>query len=267
MKTYYSILRLRLQIGLQYRTAAWAGIATQFFFGIIQIMVFEAFYRHSAHTPPISLKELISYLWLQQAFLAFIMLWFRDNELFNLITSGNIAYELCRPAGIYGYWFARLLAQRLSSALLRCFPILLIAFCIPEPHRITLPPSGTSFVLFLAALLLGLLVLVAISMFIYISVFVTMSPAGSTLIFAVVGEFFSGIIIPIPLMPEWLQKVTGWLPFHLTADFPFRVYSGHIPPTEAAMGVLAQIIWLVLLVGTGMFALKKVLRRVVVQGG
>jgi ABC-2 type transport system permease protein len=267
MKVYYSVLKLRLLYGLQYRAAALAGVATQFFWGFMYIMIFEAFYDHSLYTPPISLKELITYIWLQQAFLAFIMLWFRDNELFNLITSGNIAYELCRPCDMYGFWYAKLLAQRLSSALLRCFPILIVAFLLSDPYRMTIPPNLAAGVLFLLSLILGLLLLVAISMFIYISVFITMSPVGSLLVFGVIGEFFAGLIIPIPLMPEWLQNIAYLLPFRLTADFPFRVYSGHIPQNEAIIGIFEQLVWLMILVWLGRIAMNKVLRRVVVQGG
>lgn len=267
MTPYISVLRLKLLNGLQYRTAAFAGVATQFFWGFMYIMIFEAFYQHAIQTPPISLKELIIYLWLQQSFLAFIMLWFRDNELFDLITTGNIAYELCRPCEIYGFWYAKLLAQRLASALLRCFPILFVSFLLPEPYKMTLPPNVTSFLLFLTSMILGLLLLVSISMFIYISVFITMSPVGSLLMFGVFGEFFAGLIIPIPLMPAWVQNIAYMLPFRLTADFPFRVYSGHIPQEEALMGILIQIVWLIVLVLLGRFAFNRALRRVVVQGG
>jgi ABC-2 type transport system permease protein len=267
MKAYASVLKIRLLIGMQYRSAALAGVATQFFWGFISIMVFEAFYEFAAVKPPISLKELITYIWLQQAFLAFIMLWFRDNELFDLITSGNIAYELCRPTDLYGFWYAKLLAQRLSSALLRCYPILIVAFFLPKPYNMTLPPNVTTLILFVITLLLGLLLLVAISMFLYISVFVTLSPMGSLLIFGVLGEFFAGLVIPVPLMPLWLQKIAYVLPFRWTADFPFRVYSGHIAQNEAIIGIFIQLGYLLGLVWLGKMALNSVLKRVVVQGG
>lgn len=267
MRPYVSFLKLRLSMGMQYRTAAFAGVATQFFWGMIIIMVFEAFYQHATKTPPISLPQIITYIWLQQAFLVFVTMWFRDNELFELITSGNIAYELCRPWELYGLWYAKLLAQRLSSALLRCFPILIIAFMLPAPYRLTLPPNVTTLILFIITLLLGLLLLIAISMFLYISVFVTMSPVGSLLVFSVLGEFFAGLIIPIPLMPSWLQTIANVLPFRWTADFPFRVYSGHIPEEVAISGILIQLGYLAVLVGLGRFSLNRILRKVIVQGG
>lgn len=192
MKAYTSIWRLRFINGMQYRAAALAGMATQLFFGFVFIMIFTAFYSNSSTSMPISLDNLITYIWLQQVFLSFIMLWFRDQELFAMITSGNIAYELCRPMDLYPSWYAKLLAQRVASATLRCFPILTIIFLLPEPYRMSLPPTFIAFALFIGSLLLGLLLVVSISMLIYISVFWTMSPVGSILMIAVAGEFLRG---------------------------------------------------------------------------
>jgi ABC-2 type transport system permease protein len=267
MKAYFSVFRIRLINGLQYRVAAIAGIATQFFWGFMFIMIYEAFYLNAVQAPPIELKQLVSYLWLQQAFLVFVVLWYRDSELFNLITSGNIAYELCRPCELYGFWYAKLIAQRLSGALLRCTPILIVAFLLPEPYSMPLPPSFSAFGLFVLTLALGLLVLVSISMFIYISVFITMSPVGSLLMIGVVGDFLAGQIIPVPLMPSWLQRIAYIMPFRLASDLPFRIYSGNIPAHEALIGILTQILWLAALVLLGKLALNKALQRVVVQGG
>ncbi|BBB89675.1 MAG TPA: hypothetical protein PKA28_13985 [Methylomusa anaerophila] len=267
MKAYFSVFRMRLINSMQYRVAALAGVATQFFFGFMFTMIYEAFYLNAAETPPIALDQLVAYVWLQQAFLVFIMLWVRDNEIFSLITGGNIAYELCRPCGLYGFWYAKLIAQRLSGALLRCVPILIAAFLMPEPYQLSLPANFAAFGLFIITLALGLLVLVSISMFIYISVFITMSPMGSLFIIAVMGDFFAGGIIPVPLMPSWLQTIVYMLPFRLASDLPFRVYSGNIPVKEALVGILIQTVWLAVLVLLGKIAINKAVRRVVVQGG
>lgn len=267
MRAYQAVFKLRLQLGMQYRTAALAGLCTQFFWGFLIIMVYDAFYSQAAAAPSLSFDQLVTYIWLQQAFLTFIMLWFRDQELFNLITSGNIAYELCRPCEIYGFWFAKLTAQRLSAAALRSLPIVSIALLLPSSYRLALPHDGKAFLLFLVSLFLGLSVIVAVSMLIYISVFYTMSSVGSTLIFSVAGEFFAGMIIPIPLMPPWLRAIAYALPFRTAADLPFRIYSGHIPWDSALWGIGTQLFWLALLIIGGRAWLKHALKRVVVQGG
>ena len=75
------------------------------------------------------------------------------------------------------------------------------------------------------------------------------------------------MIIPVPLMPDWLQRIVYILPFHWTVDFPFRVYPGNIPKLDAATGLLFQLLWLAALIFIGKIAMSKALRRVVVQGG
>lgn len=263
----WAILRLRFQNGLQYRAAALAGLGTQLFFGFVFIMVFEAFYAFGPKDPGMTLEQVITYSWLKQAFLSLVILWMRDNELFQLITSGNIAYELCRPCRIYDFWYAKLLGQRLSSAVLRCLPILIIVIFLPAPYGLTAPPDAASFVLFIIALLVGTLMVVAISMLIYISVFVTMNPSGSILLFAVFSEFFAGFLIPVPLMPDWMQRIVYVLPFHYTVDFPFRIFTGHISKLEAIQGIGMQILWLAALVVVGSWLMNRTMRRIVVQGG
>ncbi|MHA7964442.1 ABC transporter permease [Paenibacillus sp. CAU 1782] len=267
LKAYASLWRIRFINGLQYRAAALAGIATQLFFGFVFMMIFMAYYENSGASPDLSIQQLVTYVWLQQMFVAFIMLWYRDNELFSMITGGNIAYEMCRPVNMYLFWFVKLLAQRMASALLRSIPIMLVVFFLPKPYRMSLPDSPASFILFVLSLMLGLLVVVAISMLIYISVFWTMSPVGSTLLIAIIGEFLAGLVIPVPLMPEWLQSIVYALPFRFTADFPFRVYSGHIPVNEAISGIGLQLLWILALAAFGQWLMRRALRSVVVQGG
>ncbi len=267
MKAYRSILTLQLSQTLQYRVAALAGIATQFFWGAMYVMIFTTFYGASESVNGFTRHQLIDYIWLQQAFLAFIALWYRDNHLFDLIQTGNIAYDLCRPVGIYGFWYAKLTATRLASAMLRCLPILVFASFLPQAYGLRVPSTPTAFALFIISLLLGLLLNVAISMFIYISVFVTLSPTGSLLLFSIVGEFLSGLIIPIPLMPEGLRRIVLCLPFRYTADLPFRIYSGSIPTVDALWGIGIQLLWLMALLLLGKHLMTKALKHLVIQGG
>ena len=45
MKKYWSFFRMRFLGSLQYRAAAWAGIATQFAWGFMQLLMYRAFYE------------------------------------------------------------------------------------------------------------------------------------------------------------------------------------------------------------------------------
>lgn len=267
MRAYYTLFKMRLLKGLQYRMAALAGVLTQFFWAFMYIMIYQAFYQSSNTPQPLTFHELVQMIWLQQSFLLLMNMWLRDTELFHLVTSGNIAYELCRPASLYGLWYARLVAQRLSGTLLRCFPILIVASLLPKPYGFSLPASPWAFVLFLITLVLALILVVAISMILYISVFYTMSATGSSLIFTIIGDFFSGLIIPIPLMPKLFQKIAYSLPFRYTADLPFRIYNGNIGTRGALIGIVIQAIWIITLIGLGRLWMKQTMKKVVIQGG
>ena len=267
MKPYFAMFKMRLIAGMQYRVSAWASVCTQLFWGFTFIMIFKAFYISSSAQLPMPFNQLVCYLWLQQAFLAIIMIGWQDRELLSNIISGDVIYELCRPYNIFSFWISRLLALRLSNMLLRCLPILCVAFFLPKPYNITLPISDIAGILFLASLTLALLLVIAISMFIYILTFITLSSVGSRLIIGVASEFLSGGTIPIPFMPKILQDILSWLPFRYTVDLPFRIYSGNINSTDALTGILIQLIWIALLIVVGNFSFKKIIRGIVVQGG
>jgi len=267
MKPYVSLLRVRFLNGLQYRAAALGGLATQAFWGMMLVFIYQAFYSGADSVGGFAYRDFVSFTWLQQAFLSFFFLYDYDGELLGMITTGGISYELCRPVSIYPIWFVKLLSKRLAMAALRAGPVLLIGAIMPYPYNLSLPQSLTSFALFAVTMLLGLALLTAIIMMVYISIFKTMSPIGSIGILSIIGEFFSGSTIPIPFMPKWLQDVCYAMPFRWTSDLPLRAYTGNIATNEALVGIAAQAAWIAALVTLGAYCMKKITRLAVVQGG
>ena len=267
MKKYLSFFRLRFSMGLQYREAALAGIATQFFWGFMEIMIFKAFYEADASAFPMSFSATASYIWLQQAFLAFFAAWMMENEIFDSIVNGNIAYELCRPIDIYHMWFSRSIANRMARAVLRCFPILIVAAFLPYPYGIALPASMMHFVLFLITLILGLAVTVSFCMLVYVLTFFTISPQGLRILFVSTVEFFAGAIIPLPFFPEKLQKLLELLPFASMQNVALRIYSGSMTDYEMQKAILLQVFWLVAVTAVGKLLCRVAEKKITVQGG
>lgn len=267
MKKYLSFFRLRFTMGLQYRIAALAGVSTQFAWGFMGIFAFKAFYETSPESFPMTFAATASYIWLQQAFLALFAAWALESEIFENIMNGNIAYELCRPISIYNMWFSRSIASRLSKAVLRCFPILIVAAFLPKPYGISAPASLMHFGLFLLALVLGVGVVVAFCMLIYALTFFTISPNGLRILFVSTFEFFTGAIIPLPFFPEKLQVVLELLPFAAMQNVALRIYSANMSSPEMAKALSLQIFWLIVLVAGGKKLCSIAERKVTVQGG
>ncbi len=267
MKKYLAIFRIRFSNSLQYRGAALAGMMTQFAWGFMEILAFWAFYQANPAAFPMEFSQTVSYIWMQQAFLALFMVWFFEAEIFNAISSGGIAYEMVRPIDLYGRWFCQSTANRLSKAVLRCLPILLIAFAVPEPFRMSLPADGVQFLLFVISAVLSLCVVVAFSMLVYIVTFYTLSPMGVRIISAVLADFLAGAIIPLPFFTEPFRGIAEVLPFAAMQNMPLRIYNGNIYGIDAIQGIGLQVFWLIVLALIGRLMMKNALRKVVVQGG
>lgn len=267
MKFYLSYLKLRFITGLQYRAAALAGLSTQFFFGIMFIMVYLAFYESGSGTAPMEFGGLVSYLWLQQALFSLISLLYKDTEIFDLIKNGNIAYELIRPKKLYFIWFAKIIGQRLSMVTLRCLPVLIVSFVLPKPFNLGLPVNVVGFILFVLTLIFGILLMTSLITLYHVITMQTLNEKGIPNIFITVADILSGSIIPLPFFPKFLQVISNYLPFRYISDLPFRIYVGHIGIQEGLVGLLVQIIWTFIIILIGYYLTSCSLKKVVVQGG
>lgn len=267
MKSYLSYFKLKFKTGLQYKTAALAGMSTQFFFGIIYVSVYIAFYQSDSSNLPMPLEQLVSFLWLNQCFFALIFMWYKDKEILNLIKKGNIAYELCRPQDLYFMWYFKILGERLSNVVLRFLPVMIIALLLPSPYNLDLTITIPRLLLFLISLILSSILVVAIITLFHIICLYTLDEKGIVNMFMVITDILSGLVIPIPFFPDFLQKICKILPFSYVSDFPFRLYVGNVSLNNGLEGIVIQLIWIIILFIIGKILMNNALKKTVVQGG
>jgi viologen exporter family transport system permease protein len=263
MSVYFAVYKARFLALLQYRAAAAAGFATQVVFGFIRVMIFAAFFRSSTAAQPMTQAEVVTYIWLSQSLLM-ILPFRQDVEVVALVRSGNVAYEFLRPVDIFSLWFARAVALRTAPTLLRAVPLLLIAGVF---FGMGLPAGLPAFGLFALSLGGAILLGSAITALMSISLLYTVSGEGVGRLISVCMWVFSGIIIPLPFLPEWLKPFVYALPFRGLMDTPFRIYLGHLSAAEAMGALTHQGIWIVVLILFGRALLSKARHRIVVQGG
>lgn len=263
MKPYWAIFTARFRLLLQYRAAALAGLGTQLFFGAILVAVMRAFYRESDAVQPMNIAEVVTYIWLGQAFLA-LLPWRGDPEIVDLVRNGGVAYELLRPMHLYRLWFARAVAMRTAPTLLRATPLVLIAGLFLD---LSLPASGTALLWWIVALTGAVALSAAITVLLNFSLLWTISGEGITQLMPFLVMFLSGMILPLPLFPDWAQTTLHWLPFRGLMDVPHRIYLGNLAGMEAMLALVQQWSWVVVLALAGHVLLARGLKRLVVQGG
>jgi ABC-2 type transport system permease protein len=61
----------------------------------------------------------------------------------------------------------------------------------------------------------------------------------------------SGRLVPMPLMPDWVQEISRFLPFQYAFYFPINSLIGDLSGPELLRGLGAQLLWI--LIGFGIF--------------
>jgi viologen exporter family transport system permease protein len=270
MTPYLAIISARFRMLLQYRAAAIAGLFTQIFFGFVLIMVYEAFDRTSGRASPLPFAQVASYVWLGQALLA-MQPWNVDQDLKQMIRSGAVVYELCKPIDLYALWYARAIALRSAPTMLRAVPMavfamLLLPQVIPE-YALGPPASPAAGIAFAVAVAGAVALSAAITVAVTISLMWTVGGEGVVVIMSALVSILSGMIIPLPYMPDAVQEVIAWLPFAPLVDQPYRIYGGALPASAIALVLVRQLAWTLVFVAIGRAVLRRGVRILVAQGG
>lgn len=266
MRGFISIIKIRFNLLLQYRVAAVAGMITQFFFGMIMVMVLYGFYDSNVGVMPISYKSAITYIWIGQAMLGMLP-WNGDSEIQNLIRTGNVTYELIRPMNLYNYWFARAFALRTAPTLLKSIPLFILALLLPREYKMGLPPNVLALLGWIITTFGALLISCTITNIINITTLYSLTGDGIQRLLASIVMLFSGMIVPLPLFPEKLKQFISYLPFGGLVDIPARFFTGEIPFNELLKYFGFQCFWVFLLYVLGQLILNRKIKDVVVQGG
>ena len=270
LRPYVAVFRTRFQLLLQYRAAALAGFATQCWWGAIKIVVLAAFFRGAVFTP-MSLRQVIDYTWLAQGFLT-LLPWSVDPDVARMVRSGDVAYERLRPLDTYAFWYARAVARRTATPLLRVVPMVITAGLLlrllgMEQWALSAPVSVAAASLFAVSVLLTVGLSSAVATLMDTLTVATLSDRGVNTLVGPLIIVLSGSLIPLPLFPDWMQRGLALQPLAGLIDTPMRIYTGNLSGVAAGGGLVRQGVWIVVLAVVGRMVMHRVMRKLQAQGG
>lgn len=261
----------KLKIAKVFGTAILSGITTQIFFAFFKILVLDAFTTEGGEAAGTYQSDaLITYIWVTQAFFL-LSPWNVIWEDLDLIRSGNIAYELIRPASLHSMFFYRTLSHRFINTLVRAVPIVIFNIVI-------VPAIGmkyysmhfntvTSVILFLISIALAFILSTCITVCIYVITFYTTSATNFIGIFGSLATILTGNILPLYLFPDFLQTALILQPFKGLVDTPAQILTGQYNNIESIFYIGLQLFWIGVLSIVNQKLFKTATRRIVVHGG
>jgi ABC-type uncharacterized transport system permease subunit len=179
------------------------------------------------------------------------------------VRTGRIAVDLVRPLPFLGQVTA---AQTGITAGMAPFAILALPVVVLIGGAAA-PPSvgaGLGYVLSLV-LAYGISTLVAST--VGMAAFWTTEVTGFFMLYRMVGQFFSGALVPLWFMPGWLSATAHALPFQAMNYTSLAIYLGRDRGDRLILDLLVQLGWLVLAALVLRLVWSRALRRVISQGG
>lgn len=174
------------------------------------------------------------------------------------ITSGAVAVELLRPASVL--WLR--VAAELGCALPR--------LCVIAPVGALLatwtaggPPHWGALALALPSLALALAANVIAQHAFAASAFWIRSAGTAWFLYHKLVFVLGGMLIPLEVLPGWLERTARFLPFRAMAYAPARLAAGHLEPAL----LLEQAGWLLVLAVLAVVVFGAGERRLQVVGG
>jgi ABC-2 type transport system permease protein len=258
--------------------AAFAGMVTKSFLAyswsalfrvnqnLISMVVFVFFWRavyaNTASLAGLALETTLAYILLARIFqplAEFNMI----NEFGYHLREGGIVHVLLRPLDAQLSYYATALAT-LATALVRHLPLVLVATVF---FGLRWPADPQVWLVFIVSALLGRSVLFCLDWIFGCLTFYTTEIWGLYVVVSAVSVVFTGGLVPLNMMPDWLRWVVQSTPFAQAIYVPVSLLSGLMPLAEAPRLLLGQAAWLAAMLILSRLFFRVAIRTVTVQGG
>jgi len=263
MRLFWELTRLSIQRHITYRAATFAGLMTNFFFGLLRIAVMVGLYGTRPEVAGMTLQDAITFTGLAQASIAFLALfsWF---DIMQSVYSGQIGSDLLKPINYFRFWMAQDLGRAVVNLALRASVIMLFYAIFFD---LSAPSTLGQWLSLAAALMLAWMISFSYRFLINLAAFWSPDAIGIGRFFFALSWFFSGFLMPLRFFPDWFVRLCYLTPFPHTVNTIIEVYLGLLTREELIQALSAQVIWVVILFAAGQIVLQAGVRRLVIQGG
>ncbi|MCC3372889.1 ABC-2 family transporter protein [Cohnella sp. REN36] len=177
------------------------------------------------------------------------------------VKNGEIAVRLTRPMSYVGYHYASYMAEAAFRFFVHLAVGGLIAWALVGAPAFG---AGWADLLLLSAGALSILFL--LHAIVALSAFWVEETSGMSFVLNKLQFTVGGMLLPLDLMPEWLQRICAWLPFQAALYFPARAgVQAH--SADVLRDLAIQIGWLIALAAIVTWIYRRGVGKLHVNGG
>jgi ABC-2 type transport system permease protein len=156
------------------------------------------------------------------------------------VRGGQLSGELLYPIHPLHHDIAYYAGSNLVTIIL-CLPTTAILIWIFKP---VLEPTWYQCLTFALAALGGYLISTLELSLLGMATFWTTRAGAVFELFFATDLLLSGRMVPVTLLPAWVQNLTRWLPFQWTYYFPVESLVGGLPLSQLLLGLSIQVVWI-----------------------
>ncbi len=260
---YKYIYKTRIQKSLAYRFDVFAGIVFQCIVMFAASYFWKALYAGTESAQGVPINDMLTYTVISAVMSVFLSPNV-ERRVIESVRQGTVATDMLKPIRLFGVYFFEDLGYLTSLIFQNAVPILLIAsVCIIVPK----PASLEAFLLFLLSFVVSFMINWLFSAIFAMWAFTAIEMDPMIQVKRHLVRLLSGSIIPIWFFPNWLSGILRFLPFVYIYQLPLELYIGKGSIAEQLPKMGIQLLWLLILLAVFLTLEKRVLRRVLVQGG
>ena len=260
LKKYYAVARNAFRQATAYRLDAGTTLLSSVVFLVLYYAVWSAI--DASGSIEGGLQQVMTYLVAGQIVsnAAFLQ---TEQFVGYRVRQGTIVNELKRPLSFITHVYFHELGWVVFNTLVKALPIALVGLVFLD---ITLPgPVAAGYFAVSTFLAFNLVFLLAYanSMF----VFWTKVDWSIRMMRNTVTRLLSGVLFPLYLLPDGLQKVFNFLPFRAMADAPIQIFTGQAAGDQILRIFGLQMFWIVIMFVVAHLMWRKAKTKLTVQGG
>lgn len=262
VKLILQIAKIKYKSCTVYKTSNINGIIVNSFWMMIQIHVLSAFISNGISS--LTVEQGMGYVILTEAMLMItgVSGSLGGIDIDDLIKSGNIIFYFTNPVGFVGYLFGMEMGRMLYYLIWRFLPLLIIGIFLFKWY-----PNVyiEKMICFTISILIGLIIANEIQFIIVMIAIRNNTSMGIMDLVMAIELFFSGGLLPLSLFPDWLYKLSVYLPFSAQIYLPVTI----ILETEGNISnkIIVEVTWACILFVFSYWIYLLERKKIYVQGG